>query len=217
MSLSFTINIAINDEGLKNIYGADQSVTLVKSVQSFVDLEAEPGLATQFPVIVAWQAFQPGEQNSVTWTGSYFLCATTTPLEENSVIAIGSVTSAAAVPGWTYTLAQGQLAGSPGTGSGFIVSNQTPEGSFSFCMAQSATVNGVASALAPLNAAPVLYNEQAFFTPEETVSIFLSSCSSNGTVIPQTPGNALVITLSSASPTANVGFDDRNNTFYQIS
>jgi hypothetical protein len=217
MPSPFNISIAISDKGLENIYGAGQRVTLVKSVQSFVDLAAEPGLTPQFPVIVAWQAFQPYEQNSVNWTDSYFLCTTTTPLEKNAVIVIGSETGEPAVPGWTYAFAQGQLKGSPGIGSDFIVSNQTQEGSFSFCQGQSATVNDTVSALAPLNAVPVLYNEQAFFTPEETVAIFLSSCRDNGTVIPQTPSNALVIALSNASPAADVGFDDLNNTFYRIS
>ncbi|HYO91489.1 MAG TPA: hypothetical protein VEQ40_07630, partial [Pyrinomonadaceae bacterium] len=109
--------------------------------------------------------------------------------------------------------AQGMFTGASGTGTSFNVFNNTSAGSFNFGLAQQATVNNVKT-IAPLNAAPVPYNLTGHFTPREIVSIFLSSYSDNGTVVSQVSGNALAVTLSSAAPSANVGFNDATNTFF---
>lgn len=209
--MPFQINIAIDENGLNTITNANQSVTLVQSVVS-----AAETLAVAPPAVVAWLAFQPLENNQIVWSASYYLYATTTALQTNAVIEFNSQTAAAAQPGWIYTFTQGQFNGSAGTGSSYNLSNQTQGSAFGFGLAVSATVNGT-TAFAPLNAAPVLYNEEAFFTPQDIVSIFLSSAGANGTVLPQLPANALNVTLSSQSPTADVGFNDATNLFYLLS
>ncbi|HVG34217.1 MAG TPA: hypothetical protein VM911_14095, partial [Pyrinomonadaceae bacterium] len=112
--------------------------------------------------------------------------------------------------------AHGQFTGAAGGGQGtFNVSDQMTGANFNFGLAQQATINNVTT-LAPLNAVPVLYNEGASFTPQENISIFLSSSSNNGTVISQVASTALVVTLTSQQPTANVGFNDADNTFYSF-
>jgi hypothetical protein len=69
--------------------------------------------------------------------------------------------------------------------------------------------------MAPLNAVPVMTNESASFTPEETVSIFLSNIVNNGVVLSQVASNSLSVTLTSQSASAKIGFNDASNTFYQ--
>ncbi|AGA27234.1 hypothetical protein [Singulisphaera acidiphila] len=206
--MQYQINISIDQGGLTQIYNANQYVTLVKSVQS------NPVSSGNLPV--AWIAFQPLEVNEITWIENYFLYATTTVLQSGATISMTSQTNDAIQAGWLYTFAQGQFTGASGTGSTFNLSNQMPNLPFSFGLAQQATVNSVKT-FAPLNAVPVLYNEQASFTPQEQVSIFLSSYSNNGSVISQVASTALTVMLSSQNPTVNVGFNDSNNTFFQNS
>jgi hypothetical protein len=213
----FTLNINIDGPGLKDIAGSGQRVTLTKKPRSFVELKERGAHANQNSVIVAWQAFQPFEFNVVTWDESYSLYATTTPLDTGNIIALNAVTDAPAIPGFIYAFTGGPPNGSPGEGNTFNLSNQMSSGSFSFGLAQIATVNDSPSEWVPLNASPMLFNETAEFTPTDTVYIFLSSCGSNGTVIPEVPEKALAITLSSANPTATVTFDDANNAFFLLS
>ncbi|HKS29528.1 MAG TPA: hypothetical protein VJS44_16995 [Pyrinomonadaceae bacterium] len=203
--MDYEINISIDSQGLKQIYGAGQSVTLVKSIVS--------NPATTNPI--AWISFQPLQENQVSWQVDYYIYGTTTVLQSGATIIMTSQTDTPVQRGWTYTFAQGMFTGGSGTGTSFNVLNNTPTGSFNFGLAQQATVNNVKT-IAPLNAAPVLYNQTGAFTPQEIVSIFLSSYSNNGTVITNVAGNALAVTLSSSAPTANVAFNDATNTFYLI-
>jgi hypothetical protein len=206
--MQYQVNVTIDDTGLQNIYSANQYVTLVKSVLS------NPMPAGNLPV--AWLAFQPLEGNTITWVENYYIYATTTTLQSGATIAMTSQTADPAQLGWIYTFAQGMFTGASGTGDTFNVNNQMSSQGLSFGLAQSATVNNTTT-FAPLNAVPVLSNENASFTPEETLSIFLSSYSDNGSVISQVASNALSFSLSSKSPTANIGFNDSTNTFYLMS
>jgi hypothetical protein len=201
--MQYQIEVNIDQQGLQSIYGANQFVTLVKSI----------GSTPSATMPVAWLAFQPLESNTVTWVENYSLYATTTVLQSGASIVMTSQTEGPAQVGWNYTFQNGALTGVAGGAQGsFNLSNQM-QGNFNFGLAQQATVNNVTT-FAPLNAVPVLYNEQASFTPQEEISIFLSAYSNNGSVISSIAGNALAITLSSAQPSATLGFNDSNNTFY---
>ena len=59
----------------------------------------------------------------------------------------------------------------------------------------------------PINVVSIYQNMNMEFVPLETVSLFVSQNSQNGQVISNIPGNALTVTLSSASPVANVVYD----------
>jgi hypothetical protein len=149
----------------------------------------------------------------VTWVESYAIFATTTPLQAGATIAETAMTGAPVQAGWTYTFQNGRFEGASGGASGsFNVVNQQ-SGAFSFGLSQQASVNNV-QVNAPLNATPVLFSASASFVPEATVSVFLSSSMNNGVVLSQVPYNALTISLTLQNPTANIGFDDSNETFY---
>ena len=200
---TYGLNINIDSTGLTNIYNANQYVTLVKSVGS----STTPGST------VAWVTFQPYQSNVVTWVENYLIYGTIMSLQSGAQIVMTSSTPNPVQAGWTYTFQQGQFTGASGGAAGaFNVDNQQSNG-INFGLAQTANVNG-SSVLAPLNAVPVNMNQTASFTPIETVSIFLSSYENNGVVISSVAGNALAVQLSSASPTATIGFNDTNNTFY---
>lgn len=205
--MQYQLNISIDNSALNAIYNAGQAVTLVKSVV------ADPLVSGNLPV--AWLEFQPLQENSITWIENYDIYATTSILQSGATIKMTSVTTTPVQPGWIYTFENAQFNGSAGGGSGTFNLENDMQGSFNFGLAQQATVNNVTT-FAPLNAMPVLFNEQASFTPEETVSIFLSSYVNNGVVISQVASNALVVTLTSQTPTANIGFNDASNTFYLL-
>ncbi|HMJ40706.1 MAG TPA: hypothetical protein VK522_00265 [Pseudolabrys sp.] len=203
--MQYQLNISIDHIGLTNIYAAGQAITVVKSVVS------NPVASGNLPV--AWINFQPLEENTVSWIENYNIYATTTQLNSGATIVQTSVTGTPVQTGWTYSFAQGQFTGAQG-GSNLtynMLNNQG--GMYNFGLSQQAVVNNVA-VMAPLSAIPVMTNESASFTPEETVSIFLSNSVNNGVVLSQVASNALVVELSSQNASANIGFNDSNNTFY---
>ena len=203
--MQYQLNIAIDQNGLNNIYAAGQAVTLVKSVVS------NPLVSGNLPI--AWLNFQPLMQNQVTWIENYYIYATTTQLQAGATIKQSSVTTVPVQTGWDYTFKSGQFSGAQGGATGtYNMDNQQGSG-FSFGLAQQAVVNNV-STMAPLNAIPVLVNEGASFTPYETISVFLSASVDNGVVLSQVSSNALAVTLRSQNPSATIGFNDTNNTFY---
>jgi hypothetical protein len=203
--MQYQLNIAIDSTGLSNIYAAGQAVTLVKSVVS------NPLASGNLPI--AWVTFQPFQANAVSWIENYNMYATTTQLTAGAQIVQTSVTGAPVMTGWTYTFETGQFTGAQGGSSGTYNMANDQQGMFNFGLSQQAMVNNV-PVMAPLNAIPVMYNEQASFTPQENVSVFLSNVINNGVVLSQVSSNALAVTLTSQSPTANIGFNDSTNTFY---
>lgn len=205
--MQYQLNIAIDSTGLNQIYAASQAVTLVKSVVS------NPLATGNLPI--AWVSFQPFLQNAVSWVENYNIYATTTTLSAGATIVQTSVTGAPALTGWTYTFEEGQFTGAQGGPAGTYNMTNEQQGMFNFGLSQQAMVNNV-PVMAPLNAIPVLNNESASFTPQENVSVFLSNVVNNGVVLSQVASNALAVTLTSQSPTANIGFSDSTNTFYLL-
>ena len=202
--MQYQLQIEIDQAGVQNINSTGQSVTIVKSITSSLSGGNLP---------VAWLTFSPLESNIVTWQENYGLYASTTQAQAGATIAMTSQSSGTVQAGWLYTFENGIFSGATGVGSTFNVDNQDNAYSFSFGLSQQAIVNNV-PVMAPLNCVPVPYNEDASFTPIESLSIFLSSYSNNGVVISQVAGNALAVTLTSQNPTAQIGFNDSNNTFF---
>ncbi len=175
--MQYRLNLSIDRAGLWAIYGAGQSVALVRGVVGLVGDDAG--------VVVAWQAFRPLQNNLIAWNGQYYCFATTSPVRLGQVIRMNVQTTAPMRVGWLYTFENGQFNKTRDASDTFNVANSTA-GAFSLGLAQQAIINN-ARMTAPLNACPVLYNETASFCPTERVSVFLSSCSVGGTIIPTLP------------------------------
>lgn len=202
---TYQLNFDIKEEDLNKINGASQCLTIVKSANG-------SNFANQHPV--AWLAFPPMGTDLVSWTEKYYMYATHTLIESGAIIQMSSMTKQPLEEGSLYTFTKNNVfvSSSNGAQGVFDLSNQAQD--MTFGLAQKAVVNQVSTS-APLNAIDVLFNEQASFEPEETLSIFLSSYSNNGCVISQVASNALVVTLTSVNPVANIGFDGTNNVFVQ--
>jgi len=204
----YTLNIAIDDTGLNQINSNGQYVTVVKS------LVTDPVGSGNLPI--AWLTWSPFENNTVTWQEIYSMYASTTVLQAGATISMSSHTPTPVQLGYMNTFQSGHFTSAQGGGASTFNLTNLGGGSYNFGLSQTATVNGV-SVNAPLNAVAVGNNQQATFTPQVTVSIFLSSYNNNGVVISQVASSALVVTLNSQLPSANIGFTDSNNTFYLLS
>lgn len=202
----YTLNFTIDTAGVEAINGAGQSITIAKSVAG--------GGTTP----VAWLAFEAAQTIQVTWEENYWIYATNTQVQAGAQILSTAITDEAAVSGKLYTFESTQIFSPPtppaqpvGT---FDVTNQVGNNSWLFGLAQMAKIAGKDTPNpVPLNIVSALNNETLTFTPEVTVSIFLQSVTNNGVVISQIESNALVVTLTSAAPSASIGFNDSLNQF----
>jgi hypothetical protein len=201
----YTLNISIDDTGLQQIYNNGQYVTIVKSA-----ITNPVGTGN---LSIAWLTWSPFESNSVTWQEIYSMYASTTLMQAGATIAMSSQTPVPVQLGYMNTFQSGHFTSALGGGASTFSLTNSAGGSYNFGLSQTATVNSV-TVNAPLCAVAVGNNQQATFTPQVTVSIFLSSYSNNGVVISQVASTALVVTLTSQTPIANIGFTDSTNSFY---
>ena len=210
--MQFELSIAIDQAGVAQINAAFQYVTITRSVTAFAMSAAQISLArtaAALPYAVAWLAFEPFQNNVVTWTDACNLFVSTTAATVDNVIAVNSATtSAQAGQSWTFQNGQFSLA-STGSGSTYSATNAASNG-LSFGLLASASVNGT-TVNAPMNLQPLLFNQVAQFTPSETIAIFLSTASTSGTVIPNV-STGLIVTLGPG--TTDIGFNDQTNQFY---
>jgi hypothetical protein len=209
------MQIQIDQAGLSEIYAANMSVTLARTIAQSVDAAASQAAASQ--TIVGWQAFAPLQQNTVTWTDQFYCFAATTPLVAGQVITMNAQSDLPMQAGLVYEFAQGHFTAQKTTQNvnSYIIANNTLGGRYVFGMAQTAVVNGVA-ALNPFCATPVLYNQAAYFTPTNVIAVFLSSATRGGAILPP-PFNALEVAASGGASEPVVGFNDQTNTFFVIS
>jgi hypothetical protein len=203
--MQYQLTIDIDSGDLQQLYDANQAITIVKSVVS------QPLASGNLPI--AWVHFQPLQTNVVTWITDYYIYATTTAIQAGASITRTSLTGVPVQPAYTYTLKQGAFATTQGGPAGTFNACNEQGQMLGFGLSQKAMVNNVMTD-APLNVVPVLNNESVTFTPEETVSIFLSNVVNNGVVLSQVASNALSVVLTSQQPSASIGFDGGSNSFH---
>ena len=210
--MAFDLTITLDATAVSTINAAGQAITLALSVTALAMSQSQS--ASQALLPLAWLVFAPLETNTVSWNPDDQLYATTTPLVMGNPVVPNSVTTATPgiVLGSVYTFSGGVFTAQTGTGSDYIVCNEE-QGDFSFGLLVTATVNDVNTS-GPVNALPVLFNEEGYFAPPASVFIFLSSASANGTVLPTIPTSALELSLASGSLTASICFNDTTNTFF---
>ena len=205
---AYTLKLSVNEQGLKNIHASGQKVTVVKSIDSGHE--------------VAWLLFDPFMQNMIIWEDAYSVYASPNAIEAGATIVAESIKAAS--DGNIYDFENGSFsAGVPSPDqTDYIVKNNDSNimingtSMITSGLYQRASVNGSDTA-APLNAASILFNETALFTPSETIKVFLSSYSNSGTVISSLTsdgviGSALTVTYTD-NLAANIIFNDATNTF----
>jgi hypothetical protein len=199
----YQLSIEIDSQGLNLLNQDGQFVTFVQSVGS-----GRP---------VVWVSFQPSNTNTVTWTDSYSVYASTSPFQNGAQIFTQSTQPAAG--GNIYTLNGGQFDnGQPGLpATQFGVANDDPSFNVNGVqmvtsgLYQEAIVNGSPTA-SPLNAVGIPYQESATFTPIQGVQVVASPFQNNGVVIDSVSALALLVDLTQG-PMQTIHFDDTAGQF----
>jgi hypothetical protein len=200
--MQYELDITIDDDGLDAIHRAGQAITVVK------------GVAAAGIMPVAWLQFRPMESNFVSWAAAYYAYATQTALQPGARIMRTSHSNGIVQAGLLYTLnAAGVFVGTPSAGNLTLGIANGHGDALGFGLAQAATINGV-PVLAPVNAALLLNGERAAFTPDETVSVYLSPFIDNGVLLSDVDAGALRVMLTPQAPAVSIGFNDASNRFY---
>lgn len=208
--------ITIESAALSQIYGASQQVVLARKVAMLVQSSGASRTRALPPVAVAWQVFAPLESNQIDWSATYGCFAAAAGLVAGTVLTPSANLLPPVAAGTAYALSAGSFsAAGPGLAGSYTLVNRMPGAALALGLTQTATINGTAVA-APLCAIPVLCNEAAFFTPGDVISVFLSSATSGGTVIPPLT-NVFSVTAVGGQTGPTIGFGDQTNQFYQIS
>jgi len=212
--MTYTLTVTVNPTSVAQINAARQFVTVVQSVQSYVaSMPMSSMLSSTFATTpsleVAWLAFSPFPSNTITWSPAYSLYATlAAPV--NGVV-IQPVATQPAQQRLTYPFLNNGF-GAPVSADmdGYFVQNL--QGSMTFGLALTATVNAVAQAVAPINSSTVLNNQTGWFTPQTSVAVFLSTTSANGTAFYQF-GTPTFYSMS--KNTVSLTYQASNSTFVE--
>jgi hypothetical protein len=198
---NYQLNIQIATQDVQTINAAGQKVAIVKSV----------GNSSGTPVI--WVGFAPFENNQVSWQNQYGVYASSTQVQNGATIFKTSAVNPASANVY-YPFVNGTFnpPTTPGGGNNTYGITNSYSQPFTFGMAQSVTANGNAFEASPLNAVPVLSNQNALFTPIERVKVFLFANFDNGVIISNITSNALEVDLTQIA-NRTIKYDQASGTF----
>ncbi|HEX6098129.1 MAG TPA: hypothetical protein VF432_17515 [Thermoanaerobaculia bacterium] len=229
--MQFQVDLEFDVAGLAKIAGQGQFVTVFRSVTAVVGTAAARYAEATFPVgtaaaryaeatfPVAWLAFQPlATANVLIWTDAANLYAAAAAPAPGGVIAFPfPARTHGLTPGLSSTLCDGafRTAGVGPDPSAYRAVNAQRD-FFCFGLIGEAFLNGVPRPHRPMNIQSTLLNEAVdFILDPGAITIALTNIGTDGTMMPVEAGG-LPLTLSGASPTAKVGFDDSTNEFFLI-
>jgi hypothetical protein len=203
---TYTLTIQFDPNDLQTISLANELVTIVSDVSAIVT-SAQPAntinMMAIIPTSVVWQAFQPFENNTVTWSDSYQLYASQVLPAGGAIIQQQAQQTAVVTKILPYQI--NGIFGPPESGVSlpmnvFGVSNQYQSASYlAFGLSAAANVNGMSIASAPMNASAVPTNQDAQFSPTNNVQVFLQTGTANGMVLPNSIANVTPFLLSAST------------------
>jgi hypothetical protein len=167
--MTYTLNVRFNPCDLKIIQKAEEKVVLIKVVSN-----------GQYEL--AWVAFNPFQQNQVSWDDSYYVFASNTEPVKRKQIIVNSYQSAHSQYEYQCSgnllFSDGQYNSQLGEGEYKIRNQITYDPKLpwaTFGMAQTCTVNSEEKKIMPINAEFTLALQYGIFTPTQTIWAFLSS------------------------------------------
>jgi hypothetical protein len=212
--LTYSIELIIDSQDLHAIKAAQQQIVLAKPVND-----------TCLPN-VAWQSFDPGSDNVVTWSEEYGVYASNTNLVHGARILKTSSMPYPAQDGAYYSFATDatfygpfQSSDAPAPGQ-YGVSNEVPSAHYPalvFGLVQNAIINDTAFNFRPLNAQLVGAKQRATFTPLCSVYIWLQSTLSSGTVITRAPRKVALVTFDQRINAQTLKYDSARGIFVPYS
>lgn len=202
----YTLNIDISAADLSTIHSAKEQVVITK--------QTGDGNGN-----VAWVTFKPLTNNTVTWTDTYELYASTSQVENGATISMMSQVSALD----TQQIVFDTVFGSPTVGLALpqgsygVLNADEDNPSMVFGLAQQANVSGTGFPASPINASIVPKNQSASFSPLDIVQVFLATKTNNGMVITNISSTALTVTLGNGVTTATILYNASTGAFQQSS
>eukprot|EP01132_Coremiostelium_polycephalum_P005732 gene5732-7129_t len=194
----YNIHFEFDQAGLASLSQAHQKVCIVKSVDDKVGN-------------VVWLTFRPFQANTVTFTETYGLYASSQKIQQGTVLTRLSDVKVAQ-NGYSYPFNSSGFF-DPASGrvdKGFGVKNNYGE-SLTFGLTQTANVNG-SIVNSEINAAIVPNNLLSEFIPNLKVRVFVAANFDSGSIITSTISNGCDIDFTD-STTQSVRYDSRDNMF----
>lgn len=214
----FTVNIAISATDLSTINLAGESLTIVLGVTALVTSAAK--IQSTQPVLV-WLAFAPLESNVISFTdASFMIYAASNMPAAGAVVQVGS--QAAAVAGMVQPFQPDGTFGQPQSAqigpNTFAVNNAyvAATGYMVFGISLAATLNGQAIAATPLIARVTPNAQQAQFSPNYGLQVFLQSDTENAMVLPNSISSLPVFQLSAGQATLNLQYNAKIGGFQSL-
>ena len=206
----YTLDLAIDSVSLNTIKTAQLKITIAKPVG-----QSSPN--------VTWLVLDPFEGNKIEWEEQYGIYASPNPIIQNgAIISRLSETDIPATDGAYYAFSSSATftgpftdAVAPASGSYKVVNNMpnTQYPALSFGLEQKASINTRGIDPSPLNAAIVLSQFSATFTPLTTVYVWLQAEFISGTVITDINGDAAVVTFGGTVIQKSLVFDPTRGSF----
>jgi hypothetical protein len=203
---NYSLQLLFKPDDLSIVRMAGLELTIAKPISSMINT-FEGMDSSSF---MTWLAFDPLQDNLLTWDDCYCIYASTTiPLEKGTVVYCLSQTSFPAQDAAYYSYGASAIFSGPYTGSGaaqpgsYKVINDMPYNLYpalTFGLQQKATVNSRNMPLAPINAAVVPSSYPIIFTPEQTiVYVWLQAGQAAGTVITTLPANGTKVAFGNGT------------------
>jgi hypothetical protein len=203
--MNLKLNLSISDQDLRSL--GNLKITIAKPVD-----KDKPD--------VAWLVINPAMVNTIEWPEDYGIYASTTEYKAGAHIRRMSEKPPKVMDGRSYVFGKNGMVFDPGDdpceNGSFLIENlyddlsNTP---LTFGLTQTATVHDKPTKPSVINAAPVLYNDHAVFTPKTTVFVWLQSEYASGTVITQVLSSIAIVDFSGSQKENSLVYDSRLHYF----
>jgi hypothetical protein len=204
---SYKLNVLFDSkEDLQTIYTAKERLTLMK--------QTEPGAT------LAWIAFDPFMNNTVSWTDTYALYASKSIVEAGATIDRLDDIEAAQQKVYAFSqgaFAEGQKSSDLSAGQYKVINDYASEDWLTFGMAQHVQVNGTAYPNHPINAVVVPREHTAVFTPYEKVKVSLRAHMRNSLVVSDVSNEGLTLTYGGGVTEHTIRYESTSGKFVKVS
>jgi hypothetical protein len=168
---------------------------------------------------VAWQSFQPFEENTVAWEEQYGIYVSSTAVTHGAHLTRMSSTAVPAVEQKLYTLESDAVFSDPpeestGNPGAFCAENKYGESeALTFGLFQDATVNGKTVHGNALSATSVPHSNIIQMTPHTTVFIWMESDIPSNTVVTEVDSHRTEKTFGGGTTEISLAYDDASGMF----
>lgn len=175
------LTISIQAADLATILAAGEMVTIVAGVDAIVTSALAADTAGG---AVVWLAFSPFSSNQVSWSPQDFQLYAANAAQPGLPLQVLSQSTAAEAAFLPFKAGAFQASvGTLPSGTYGVENNQAGAQSMVFGLALNAIVNDVASPAGPMNASLVPLNQNAQFSPNGTIQVFLQTGTANSMVL----------------------------------